>query len=319
MGRKVCGTYSRNRDILIKEGDDMKVLVTGATGFIGGYVVRQLINQGYRVVATSRNPEKAKAFEWISQVQYIPCDLNVMRNDFFQFFHQPDLLIHLAWEGLPNYEDLFHFEKNLFSNYSFLKNIIEHGLKRLVVTGTCLEYGMQNGALSEDMEARPDNPYGLAKDTLRRFLEQLQKKINFDLKWIRLFYMYGKGQSPNSILSQLDRSLENGETNFNMSGGEQLRDYLPVERAATYIIRIAMQDKVNGIINCCSGKPISIRKLVENYLERKQKSIHLNLGFYSYTDYEPMAFWGDATKLNIALSSFDLDKGDRSYEPDRTI
>jgi len=279
----------------------MKVLVTGATGFIGSYVVNKLLKRQHHVIATSKDKNKSYSYEWFSQVEYIPCDLNIMQENFFHFFRQPDLVLHLAWEGLPNYKDLFHLEKNLFSNYLFLRNMIENGLKSLVVTGTCFEYGMQSGALSEDMEAKPDNPYGLAKDTLRKFLVQLQKNIDFDLKWIRLFYMYGKGQSPNAILSQLDKALENSETNFNMSGGEQLRDYLPVEKVAEYIVKIVMQDKVLGIINCCSGDPVSIRKLVENYLEKKQKNIHLNLGYYSYPDYEPMAFWGDDKKLKIAL------------------
>ncbi len=279
----------------------MKVLVTGATGFIGRYVANELLRHEHHVIATSRNLDKARSYEWFSQVEYIPCDLNVAQENFFQFFQQPDLLIHLAWEGLPNYKDLFHFEKNLFPNYQFLKNMLEHGLKHIVVTGTCFEYGTQSGPLSEDMETKPDNPYALAKDCLRKFLEQLQKKIDFDLKWIRLFYMYGKGQSPNSILSQLDGALEKGETSFNMSGGEQLRDYLPVEKVAECIIKIAMQSKVKGIINCCSGVPISIRKLVENYLKEKQKNIHLNLGYYPYPDYEPMAFWGNERKMKIAL------------------
>jgi len=279
----------------------MKVLVTGATGFIGSYVVNKLLKREHHVIATSKDQNKAYSYEWFSQVEYIPCDLNIMQENFFHFFRQPDLVLHLAWEGLPNYKDLFHLEKNLFSNYLFLKNMIENGLKSLVVTGTCFEYGMQSGALSEDMEAKPDNPYGLAKDTLRKFLVQLQKRIDFDLKWVRLFYMYGKGQSLNAILSQLDKTLENAETNFNMSGGEQLRDYLPVEKVAEYIVKIAMQNKVNGIINCCRGAPVSIRKLVENYLEKKQKNIHLNLGYYSYPDYESMAFWGDDKKLKIAL------------------
>ena len=286
---------------MINEGDDMKVLVTGASGFIGNYIVAELLMHGYTVIATSRDQDKAEKFGWFSQVQYIPCDLNVVQKNFFQFFQQPELLIHLAWEGLPNYKDLFHLEKNLFSNYRFLENMLEHGLKHLVVTGTCFEYGMQCGALSEDMEAKPDNPYGLAKDTLRKLLEQLQKKIDFELKWVRLFYMYGKGQNPNSILSQLDSALEKGESDFNMSGGEQLRDYLPVEAVAEYIVKIAMQNQVTGIINCCSGTPISIRNLVEDYLEKKKKGIYLNLGYYPYPDYEPMAFWGDDKKMNMAL------------------
>ena len=277
----------------------MKVLVTGATGFIGNYVVTELLRHEHHVIATSRDAEKAGNYEWFSNIKYISCDLNIAQENFFQFFQQPDLLIHLAWEGLPNYKDLFHLEENLFSNYRFLKNMLNHGLKNLVVTGTCFEYGMQSGALSEDMETKPDNPYGLAKDTLRKFLEQLQKKIDFEFKWVRPFYMYGKGQSPDSILSQLDKSLESGDTIFNMSGGEQLRDYLPVEKVAEYIVKIAMQDRINGVINCCSGVPISIKKLIEKYLEKK--SIELNLGYYPYPDYEPMAFWGDDKKLNTIL------------------
>ena len=105
-------------------------------------------------------------------------------------------------------------------------------------------------------------------------------------------------QNPNSLLSQLNRALQNGDAVFNMSGGEQVRDYLPVEKVAVYIVSIALQQSVTGIINCCSGKGITVKELVQNYLKVKNKSIHLNLGFYPYTDYEPMSFWGDDGKLN---------------------
>jgi dTDP-6-deoxy-L-talose 4-dehydrogenase (NAD+) len=279
----------------------MKVLVTGATGFVGNYVVPEMLKHGYAVIATSRSDEKARSCEWFSHVKYISWDLNDAHEDYYSFFGEPEMLIHLAWEGLPNYTDLSHFERNLFSNYIFLKNMLEHGLKNLVVTGTCFEYGMKNGVLQEDMKTDPQNPYGLAKDALRRFLEQLQKRIDFELKWIRLFYIYGKGQNSASIISQMDSALEKGQTTFNMSEGEQLRDYLPVEKAAEYIAKIATQSRIKGIVNCCRGVPISIRKLMEDYLANKQKNIHLNLGYYSYPDYEPMAFWGDRTKLNAIL------------------
>jgi len=281
----------------------MKILVTGATGFIGNHVIEKLLQYDgdIQVIAASKNAEKAKTCKWFSEVRYVPCNLNAVPEDCFHYFGEPDALIHLAWEGLPNYKDLFHFEKNLYAHYFFLKSMIEQGLKDVTVTGTCFEYGMQSGALHEDLETKPDNPYGLAKDTLRKFLEQLQKKTDFRLKWLRLFYMYGKGQNPNSIFSQLDRALQNNETVFNMSGGEQLRDYLPVEKVAEYIVRTALQNDVTGIINCCSGKPISIKKLVENFLTENRNTIRLNFGYYPYSDYEPMAFWGNSDKLNELL------------------
>jgi len=281
----------------------MKVLVTGATGFIGNYVIEELLKlKECEIIATSIDPvDKVKKFRWFMDVKYIPQDLNVDNENYFTFFEEPDLLIHLSWEGLPNYNELFHIEINLFKNYIFLKNMIENGLTNLISTGTCLEYGMINGCLSENLKTNPTTPYSLAKDTLRKFIEELNKKYSFNFKWIRLFYMYGKGQSPKSILSQLDHALDNNEKIFNMSGGEQLRDYLPVEKVAEYIVKISMQNKINGIINCCGGKPISIRNLVENYLKNRDKTIKLNLGYYPYPVYEPMAFWGDNTKLKSIL------------------
>jgi dTDP-6-deoxy-L-talose 4-dehydrogenase (NAD+) len=221
--------------------------------------------------------------------------------NYFEFFDKPDVLIHLAWEGLPNYTARFHVDNNLPRHYSFLKNCIVNGLKNITITGTCFEYGMQEGLLSEDMDTVPANAYAISKDILRKQLEELQQKNQFQLKWIRLFYMYGRGQSPNSLLSQLDSALESGEVAFNMSGGEQERDYLPVEKVGMYIVKIALQEKVTGVINCCSGKPIKVKTFVENYLKRRKKQIQLNLGYYPYADYEAMRFWGDNKKLKTII------------------
>ena len=113
--------------------------------------------------------------------------------------------------------------------------------------------------------------------------------------------MYGDGQSPKSILPQLDKALEKNEDVFNMSGGEQLRDYLPVSEVAENIVKISLQKKVTGIINNCSGKPISIRKFVEDHIKKREKIIKLNLGYYNYPDYVPLAFWGNNKKLKSLL------------------
>ncbi|MCB1189580.1 MAG: NAD-dependent epimerase/dehydratase family protein [Flavobacteriales bacterium] len=275
-----------------------KVLVTGATGFIGNYVIRNLLQlDNLEIIATSRSIEKASSFEWFSKIKYIPTDLSEKKDNWFEFFQKPNLMIHLAWEDLPNYKELFHIEKNLWNNYTFLSNMIKNGLSDLTIAGTCFEYGLQNGCLSEEMEAKPCIPYALAKDCLRKFLEELQKKNHFSLKWNRLFYMYGDGQSKSSILSQLELAVKNGDRVFNMSGGEQLRDYLHIEKISDNLVKIALQNKVTGIINNCSGKPISIRRLVEQYIQEKGYLIKLNLGYYPYPDYEPMSFWGDNLKL----------------------
>ena len=285
----------------------MKVLITGATGFIGNHVIEEILKiEDCKIIATSLlSEDRAREFDWYNHVKYICHDLNDSNDNYFTFFEKPDLLIHLAWPGLPNYKELFHFEKNLFLSYNFIKNLVENGLKDLSVIGTCLEYGMKSGSLAEDILTTPVTSYGLAKDTLRKFLEEFNTVHPFNFKWIRLFYLYGKGQNPNSLLSQLDRALDNGEEIFNMSGGEQLRDYLPVKKAAEFIVKISLQNELKGKINCCSGEPITIRELVENHLKKRKKKIKLNLGYYPYLNYEPFAFWGDNRKLKSILKLSD--------------
>jgi nucleoside-diphosphate-sugar epimerase len=280
-----------------------KVLVTGATGFIGNYVLHELLKQQYHVIATSASPEKAKSRDWYEKVEYIPLDLKNLfpADNYYQYFNKPDLLIHLAWEGLPNYKAAFHEEENLPRHFAFLKNLVVHGLRDISVTGTCFEYGLHEGCLSEDRPSDPSNPYARAKNSLRLMLEELAKNEPFRLKWVRLFYMYGKGQSPNSLLSQLQSALDRGDTEFNMSPGDQLRDYLPVETVARYIVKIATQSEVTGIINCCSGIPMPVMELVTEYLKKREASIKLNTGYYPYSDLEPKDFWGDTKKLKTIL------------------
>ena len=281
----------------------MHILVTGASGFVGQHVVRALLARGHRVTASATQTDSVSRFDWAGQVTVVPYALPLTGDEqnLYAYFGQPDALLHLAWHGLPNYKASFHLDQNLFPHYLFLKNLIANGLRNLTVAGTCFEYGMQSGCLSESVPAQPANPYALAKDSLRQFLGTLQTEHPFVLKWVRLFYLYGPGQSPNSLLPLLERAVAAGDSVFNMSGGEQLRDYLPIETVAAYLCQIADQQQITGVINCCSGQPISVRRLVEEHIQRLNARITLNLGHYPYPDYEPMAFWGDTQKMARVL------------------
>lgn len=280
----------------------MKIMVTGATGFIGNHLVPVLLERGYNVIAVARDEEKASKLPWYADVKFLAYDIHSTEKPIsLDDFGNPDVLMHLAWPGLPNYKSLFHFEDNLTADYRFIKSLVRQGLSQILVTGTCFEYGMQGGCLKEDMATFPANSYALAKDTLRKFLQLLQQQISFTLQWVRLFYMYGAGQNPDSLLAQLDRAIENGDKKFNMSGGEQLRDYTPVEGVAKDLARLVEYIQSDGIYNCCSGIPISIRELVERRIRERESNIELNLGYYRYPDYEPMAFWGDRYRLDAVL------------------
>lgn len=279
-------------------GHTRAVLVTGATGFVGRHLVSALLAKGFRVRAVSRNIEAARALPWFDEVEFVTADIHASDLDVESLANGMDAIAHLAWDGLPNYQSLFHFERNLPLDYAFLKRVIEAGVSQVLVTGTCFEYGLQSGPLSEAVAAQPCTPYGLAKHTLRLFLEALQREHAFTLQWARLFYLHGEGQNPNSLLASLDRAIDAGDTQFNMSTGDQLRDYLEIGQAAFQLASLIARRDVDGVINCCSGQPVSVRALVEQRVRQRQSSIVLNLGHYGYSTHEPMAFWGVAQQIS---------------------
>ncbi|NJL72153.1 MAG: NAD(P)-dependent oxidoreductase [Candidatus Competibacteraceae bacterium] len=279
----------------------MRIAVTGATGFIGRHVLSALTQQGVDITAMLRPGTERRV--WLKDIPTVEIDLHNPADETFVRLGRPDVLIHLAWAGLPNYKSLHHYEDELPAQYRFLKGLIDGGLSRLVIAGTCFEYGMYSGPLSEEMQPRPANSYGFAKDCLRQQVEYLKTIRPFALTWARLFYTYGEGQPASSLLPQLERAVANGDGVFNMSGGEQLRDYLPVAEVARALVVLAQTDADVGVVNVCSGRPISVRRFVEDWLNERGHSISLNLGHYPYPDYEPMAFWGDRRKLDRILDT----------------
>ncbi len=272
------------------------VAVTGASGFVGRYVVAELARRSLSPVLISRYGSTTPPAAGIA----VQMDVHDPPADAFDRIGKPDVVIHLAWGGLPNYKSSHHFDRESPAHFQFLKRLLDSGLRHLVVAGTCYEYGMQSGPLHEDLEARPVTAYGLGKDILRRLLERSVTGES-SLTWARLFYPYGEGQAATSLWPQLKRAAERGDPTFDMSPGEQLRDYLPVEDVARHIVALALADKGCGVVNICSGQPTSIRALAERWIREQGWSIALNLGRYPYPDYEPMAFWGNPRKLHRVL------------------
>lgn len=271
----------------------MKVAITGCTGFIGRHLLKELRKRSIDVIALSRTP-----IESGPGITHIPTDLLAAQPLEYEQIGSPDILIHAAWGDISNVRSFAHLERELPAHFRFLKSLITTGLPALTVTGTCLEYGMQYGPLNEAMPTAPNTPYGLAKDSLRKELESLRTAFAFKYVWGRIFYLWGEGQGAKSIFPQLRSAVERGDPSFNMSGGEQLRDYLPVETVARKLVELATKADDVGVINICSGNPISLRRMVLTWIEQNGWNIDLNLGHFPYLEYEPMAFWGDRKKLS---------------------
>ena len=264
-----------------------KVMVTGATGYIGSHLAHYLADIGFEVIALVRDLDRAK-------------DNPLLKNIKKEYFNLSDsksfplingaALYHCAWDNVRDVWTIQHIEKNLLENYSFINWMVENGCKNIIVTGSCFEYGLQYGPVTVKTPTAPNTPYALAKDSLHKMLVLLQKEIEFKLIWSRIFYLYGDNQNNTSVISQLDAAIERGDPVFNMSLGEQLLDYLSIDEVVKQLAQL--MNTQNGTYNICSGSPISLRRLLEKRIDEKSSKIKLNLGYYPYRKEDSMAIWG---------------------------
>ncbi len=279
-------------------GGALKILVTGATGFIGRHLLAELLARGHTVTALTR---KDPGTDGGPRVQWIVHDIESGDSNVELAGH--DALAHLAWPDLPNYDRPSHVERTLPAHCRFIGDLVENGLPQVLVAGTCLEYGLREGCLSEAMTPQPTLAYAVAKDALRKYLEALRARHCFSLQWARLFYMFGPGQNPRSLLALVDQAIADGRESLDMSGGEQLRDYLPVQEVARGLATLLEHPDMTDVTNICSGRPVSVRSLVEQRIRERGAALRMNLGVLPYPSYEAMAFWGDATRLSSLYES----------------
>jgi hypothetical protein len=188
------------------------VAVTGASGFVGRHVLAALAERGAAVIDTSRTGSAPAGVS--ARARWMRLDVHDPDATTLEVLRQADAVIHLAWGGLPNYHSPHHVESELPAQREFLTDLMKSGT-HVVVAGTCLEYGMQAGELTERMPSAPVVEYAIAKDRLRRSLDEAP------FTWARLFYMYGAGQSPNALWSQLTAAVRAGDEEFGLSGARQ--------------------------------------------------------------------------------------------------
>jgi len=273
----------------------MKVALTGGTGFIGQHVRKLLAKSEHDVLLVVR--EQAKIGELGANEKFVTADIREDRSDWFDYLSRPDVLLHLAWGGLPNYLDSYHVEVELPLQTKFLSRVISSGLTNLVVTGTCYEYGLTSGALVESQETNPNTPYGIAKDLLRKELFEIQLRQNFELTWARIFYPYGDGQSEMSIYSQLRAAMLNGDQQFEMGSGKQVLDFISVEKVASTLVSLTTRCAGVGLVNIGSGEPQSVLDFVKDQIRVLGAQLEPLVGALPDRNFESQSFWADASKL----------------------
>lgn len=275
----------------------MKILVTGANGFLGRGIVQCLARSDHTVIAVDFSDFKVTCDNVISKT------VNLFElKDPFAELESPDIVVHLAWrDGFKHNSDA-HIE-DLPKHYRFLQKMIEGGVSKLVVMGTMHEVGFHEGSINENTPCKPLSLYGIAKNSLRQMLELRVKDEKVKLQWVRGYYIVDNTANGCSIFSKLIGAANEGKKEFPFTSGINQYDFLNYDVFCSQVAAVVLNNEEFGIINCCSGRPQKLADRVEQFIMENSLDISLKYGAYPDRPYDSLAVWGDDAKIKRIMES----------------
>lgn len=274
----------------------MKILVTGANGYLGRGIIDEILNYGHEVVATD-----FKIQEKNDKIISKECNLFDIVNP-YEYFEYPDVLLHLAWrDGFVHNSDNHIID--LPNHYKFIKTMCESGIKQVSVMGSMHEVGFYEGCIKEQTPCNPMSLYGISKNALRNITRQITLQNDAIFQWLRGYYIVGNTSRGNSIFSKITAAVLEGKQEFPFTTGQNQYDFIEYEEFCKQVAAAVTQNSINGIINICSGKPEKLSTRVERFIKENNYNIKLKYGEFPDRAYDSKAVWGDNSKITEILNN----------------
>ncbi|MCP4160223.1 MAG: NAD(P)-dependent oxidoreductase [Deltaproteobacteria bacterium] len=244
----------------------MRFLVTGATGFVGRHIVKKLQNKKHEIAILVRDFESALIFQNFD-THFVNCELILDESSKASIKKfDPEVCIHLAWEGIPNFSEEIS-KKNLDNTISFLGFIVRKtNCKKIIISGSCLEYGVKKGKCKENEQIRISSFFGWAKNSIYNYISIISDEFGVDLIWFRLFYVYGPGQRMEAIIPTIADKLLKAE-NPRILNPFNKNDFVNIMDVVDAFEIASINEVSQGIYNIGSGYATSIYK-VFNTIEK---------------------------------------------------
>lgn len=277
----------------------MRILVTGANGYLGRGIVKELLELEQEVIAVDTSIEGID-----NGACRISCDLFDVE-DAYSYFKKPDVLLHLAWRnGFQHYSDS-HIE-DLYSHYKFIESLVKSGIGKIAVMGSMHEIGFYEGCVNEDTSCNPQTPYGISKNSLRLLTKMLCNDGHVLYQWLRAYYIVSNSKNGSSIFSKIAAAESSGEKSFPFTTGQCQYDFIDYDQFCNLVAHTVIQDKVLDIINVCSGYPEKLADRVERFIVDNGYSIKLEYGAYPDRPYDSKAIWGDRKKIDAIMADINM-------------
>ena len=282
----------------------MKIALTGGTGFIGSHFLKQALDARHNVTAIRRSPSSRSRISIATTPFWLNRQLDEVSADELSGC---DVLVHLAAHtGNVPYDILSNcLHWNLTAVLALFEQARLAGIRRFIVAGSCFEYGLSGERYDEipsDASLKPTNSYAASKAAASIALRQWADEHQLSLEILRIFHVYGEGESDTRFWPSLRRAALAGD-DFPMTKGEQVRDFQPVEAvASTFLKRATLQSfpTCSGIYNLGTGKPMSIRQFAQTLWTLWKATGHLGFGQIPYRNQEVMRY---VPKVDINISA----------------
>jgi dTDP-6-deoxy-L-talose 4-dehydrogenase (NAD+) len=240
------------------------ILLTGATGFVGRQVLRALGERSCRVRPVLRDG-KQNQIAWTAAIETIIASPDIFAESaawWADVCRGVDTVIHVAWYAEPgHYLQSPRNQECLLGTLRLAQGALQAKVRRVVGIGTCFEYDVRAGRLSVETPLRPSTPYAQAKMDAFTALSKLLPPQGVEFAWCRLFYLFGEGEDSRRLVPYVRARLRAGEP-AQLSSGTQIRDFLDVREAGRMVAEAAL-GQLQGPINICSGKPVTVREVAE--------------------------------------------------------
>ena len=276
------------------------ILVTGATGFIGRCLVRKLIQNNNVIIITHNRLLEDSYFKEVVQIKGTLSNIESIIKQLKKY----NIVgcIHLAWEGIPDF-GLLNCQKNFDYSVNLLRLCKELEIKRLIVSGSCLEYKKINGSVKESGELERGNLFSACENAIHDFFHIYCMENAIKLHWLRLFYVYGKGQRSGSIIPYLIREYGNNREPV-LKTPYTANDYISVEDTARAIAAIWAENPKEEIFNISTGILTTVYQI--SLIVKNAYGLDKNGDSEGYTIKN--AFGGNNSKILLNTSWEPIDK-----------
>ena len=275
----------------------MKIFVTGGTGFIGSHTVKLLVERNHELMLLIRNSRKNNPkLDLEKQVEFVYGDLAKIegwKRHLMRF--KPEIMLHMAWEGLPNYgTDMCML--NLIHGLKLFVTAGEAGCKSIVSTGSCWEYAKRRGALTEESLIGASKIVSAVKNSLRLIGEAVAKEHGMNFYWLRLFFVYGPGQRNTSLIPTIINSIRSG-IKPQIRNPANRNDFVFVADVAEAIAFLIEKRPAGIVYNLGSGYSTRVSDIISLVYDAMGCEKHWtdDSSIKSDDDYEN--FWADITAI----------------------